>query len=631
MKKLFPIIIVSFLLAQPIFGLAADSCQRRCLKEEGCSIDCEIPLPCLNECSYAGQTEKKCSGDYVQRRICGNYDSDPCLEWSSWSNWQDCGTDTWTDNYRCSGSWLQREKIKKGCLAASCYSYSQWESWQDCLAINQTCQDRQCLKVVYPQVDIKANGSDGPITLPYNTAASLSWTSSNADYCYASGAWSGTKSLNGSQSTDNLTSSKTYTLTCSGSGGSASDSVTINVSSASPSLYVSLSASPSSGCVPLTGIDLSANVSGTAQGPITYFFDCTNDGSWEKIYSSSGSYYTAYNLCNYSSIGTYTPKIKVEREGLYAENTSQINVYSCYSSPIVDIKANGSDGPITLPYNTAASLSWTSSNADYCYASGAWSGTKSLNGSQSTDNLTSSKTYTLTCSGSGGLVSDSVTVNVGPQVSADFSLKKTVRNLSRGTVFSDVISANPGDVLIVGIVVKAKNDFLSDIIIKETLPAGLIYRGELKLNDILISGDIFSGLNIGSLEPGQKKTVTFRLDVAGAESFGFGQTRLTNTVLVSSAGTSRSDIAEIIVSRAAVAGVATAVPTGLTNNIFFDSFFLPLLITLLIIWLLKTPILKLEKWLDERKKQYQEYKSKKLLDLKIARVKAEEFLKSKLF
>jgi len=229
------------------------------------------------------------------------------------------------------------------------------------------------------------------------------------------------------------------------------------------------------------------------------------------------------------------------------------------------------------------------------------------------------------------LVSDSVTVNVGPQVSADFSLKKTVRNLSRGTVFSDVISANPGDVLIVGIVVKAKNDFLSDIIIKETLPAGLIYRGELKLNDILISGDIFSGLNIGSLEPGQKKTVTFRLDVAGAESFGFGQTRLTNTVLVSSAGTSRSDIAEIIVSRAAVAGVATAVPTGLTNNIFFDSFFLPLLITLLIIWLLKTPILKLEKWLDERKKQYQEYKSKKLLDLKIARVKAEEFLKSKLF
>ncbi len=79
-------------------------------------------------------------------------------------------------------------------------------------------------------VDIKVNGSDGPITIPYNTSANLIWISSNVDSCYASNAWSGTKSTSGSESTGSLTSSKTYNITCSGPGGSVSDNVMINVS-----------------------------------------------------------------------------------------------------------------------------------------------------------------------------------------------------------------------------------------------------------------------------------------------------------------------------------------------------------------------------------------------------------------
>lgn len=34
---------------------------------------------CTNECSYTGQ--RSCSGNYI--RLCGNYDSDSCLEWAS--------------------------------------------------------------------------------------------------------------------------------------------------------------------------------------------------------------------------------------------------------------------------------------------------------------------------------------------------------------------------------------------------------------------------------------------------------------------------------------------------------------------------------------------------------------------
>ena len=166
-----------------------------------------------------------------------------------------------------------------------------------------------------PTVDLKANNSNGPITIPYNTAATLSWTSTNATSCSASGNWSGAKALSGSQSTGNLTSNKTYTITCTGSGGSATDSVVVNV---------------------------------------------------------------------------------------------QI------LSPTVDLKANNSNGPITISYNTAATLSWTTTNnPTTCTASGDWSGSKAIpSGSESTGILTLTKNYTLLCSNSAGSDTDSVLVQV---------------------------------------------------------------------------------------------------------------------------------------------------------------------------------------------------------------------------
>ncbi|MEM5867789.1 MAG: hypothetical protein QXG39_07710, partial [Candidatus Aenigmatarchaeota archaeon] len=161
---------------------------------EDCSLQGKIcqngqcVISCTNECSYSGQIEKRCSGNYVQKRVCGNYDSDPCLEWSDWQNeqncgtsgwtdnyrctssrylereyvnrgcsnaqcfanseWrqvQDCGTDSWTENYRCSGNWVQREKIKRGCSNNSCYQNSVWENIEDCSAQGKICQNGQCV------------------------------------------------------------------------------------------------------------------------------------------------------------------------------------------------------------------------------------------------------------------------------------------------------------------------------------------------------------------------------------------------------------------------------------------------------------------------------------------------------
>jgi hypothetical protein len=298
--------------------------------------------------------------------------------------------------------------------------------------------------------------------------------------------------------------------------------------------------------------------------------------------------------------------------------------------PTVDIEADGADGPISISRNTSVNLTWNSSNADSCYASGAWSGTKALSGSYSTGKLTSSKTYTLTCTGPEGSVSDSVRVNIDTDVSPGFAIGKSVKNLSRGTAFSDLVYAQPGERLTFLILVQAGSDSLYDIVVKDTLPRGLIYRDDLKIDNVLTSGNILTGLNIGDLASGERKAVTFRADVAGAGNFTFGQTELTNRVSVSSGSTSRRDDAKVSVSRTAVAGTATQVPTGLTNNLFFDSFFLPLLITLLIIWLLKSHILRFEEWLDARKKQYQIYRSNKMLQLRIAQAKAKEFFQQRM-
>ena len=352
----------------------------------------------------------------------------------------------------------------------------------------------------------------------------------------------------------------------------------------------------------------------------------------EQTLTQTGLYCITVSNLSPCTIYNYRAVAKNTAGTSYGENKTFTT--TCDSSA-VSIRANGYDGYVTIPYNNSADLSWTSYNANYCYASGDWSGTKSLSGSQITGILTSSKTYTITCTGSGGSISDSVIVNVSGQTYADFSVYKTVRNLSKGTVYSDLAYADPGEVLNFRIAVKAGSNPLYNLVVRDTLPSGLVYIGDLRVDNILTSGNVLTGLNIGSLSAYQEKVVTFRADVAGSESFTFGQTQLTNTVSVtsgsisrsnsvSSGSISRSDIASVSVTRAAVAGAATAVSTGLTNNIFLDSFFLPLMISLLIIWLLKSRIIKFEEWLDLRKKEYQIYKSKKILQLKIAKIKTRE-------
>ncbi|MDD5145870.1 MAG: PKD domain-containing protein [Candidatus Pacebacteria bacterium] len=738
-----------------------------------CQLDCgPAPAKCTNTCSPVNK--KECAG-VNSFRTCGDYNLDGCNEWSSpqycsydqtcqngtcitniinqcsrhaslkcydndiyWydscgnqqEKYQECSSDFFTSDFRCFGNVAQREKISQGCANSACYSNIVWENFQECSALGKVCQNGSCASqtiINNPTVDLDANSSDGPITISYNTSATLSWTSTNSNSCQASGAWSGSRNTSGSESTGNLTSSRTYTLTCTGQGGTVSDSVTVNVASQqnqntspvadagpnksviennsvilegsgydpdgdnvsfswycnggnlsnsntnrptffAPSVYqdtnytctltvtdshglsnsdqmnvfiddidqqqnisVSLFATPSSGCAPLNNVDLTANVFGNFYSDnITYLFDCTNNGDWERRVVANSNSFTAYDLCNYYSSGLYTARVRVERQGNFSENTTQINVSNCqtnYNAPTVDLDANGSEGPITIAYNTSANLTWNSTNANYCQAYNGWSGSKNTSGSESTGNLTSSRIFTLTCTGQGGTVSDSVTVNVTNILSV-LAVNKLVKNLSNGTAYLDSVSAGPNDVVSFSIQITAGNSYLQNIIVKDTLPDKIKFRGNLKIDGATLAGDITQGINIGSISAGQTRTITFDADVLGANQFAFGNTELINTVLVYNTIASVLDTAKITVAKAAVAGAATGIPTGFTNNILFDSFIIPLLITLVLIWIFKSRILKVEEYLDSRKRAYQKYKSDKTLQLKIGKVKAQEFLKN---
>ena len=76
--------------------------------------------------------------------------------------------------------------------------------------------------------------------------------------------------------------------------------------------------------------------------------------------------------------------------------------------PTVSLSAN----PTNVAVNGSTTLSWNSTNATACTASGDWSGNKATSGSQTISALTATSSFNLSCSGPGGTVNDTVNVTV---------------------------------------------------------------------------------------------------------------------------------------------------------------------------------------------------------------------------
>jgi len=218
-----------------------------------------------------------------------------------------------------------------------------------------------------------------PPNVGVGEATQLTWSSTNATSCAASGAWFGTKATNGTESTGPLSGSATYTLDCSGVGGTSSRAVTVTVTQA-PTL--SLTANP-------------ASVPGNRTSTLTWVGSgvdaCIASGGWSGSRPTSGS----------ATVGPLTTSTAYTLDCTGAGGAVTRNVAVNVTQPppaSLPLDAN----PRSMASNGASTLTWIGSGVEACIASGGWSGSRSISGSATAGPITVDTTYTLSCTGTGG-------------------------------------------------------------------------------------------------------------------------------------------------------------------------------------------------------------------------------------
>lgn len=155
-------------------------------------------------------------------------------------------------------------------------------------------------------------------------------------------------------------------------------------------------------------ITMSANPTSVAEGEssvltwsTTNATSCSASDGWSGSRPVNGTFETA----GLPATTTFTLSCSGAGGGAIARVT--VNVVDG-NSPTVSLSAT----PAGVDPGGAAVLNWSSSNVTDCTASGAWSGAKPLSGSQSTGALTQDATYTISCTGPGGMATASTTVGI---------------------------------------------------------------------------------------------------------------------------------------------------------------------------------------------------------------------------
>ena len=241
-----------------------------------------------------------------------------------------------------------------------------------------------------PAVNISAN----PTSVPVQGTATVSWSTTNAATCTASGAWSGSKGTSGTASAGPLATSSTYTLTCdNGSGGTNSGTVTVQVATGTPAPTVTFAANPTAvltnGTSQLTWTTANAS-------------SCTGSGAWSGSKATSGS----LSIGPLAATATYT--LTCSGSGGTTASNAAVTVSGALPAPVVMLTA----GPTSVASGGNSTLTWSATNASSCTASAGWTGTKSTQGNQSVGPLTANASFVLTCTGSGGSSQSTAAVTI---------------------------------------------------------------------------------------------------------------------------------------------------------------------------------------------------------------------------
>ena len=208
-----------------------------------------------------------------------------------------------------------------------------------------------------PTVSLSAN----PTSIASGSSSTLSWTSTNATSCTASGAWSGSKNTSGTQSVTPTTTS-IYNLSCTGTGGTATASATATVT-------VSTTPPPPPSDTTLPTLDITTPTAGsTVSGTFNAAATATDNVGVTKVdflvngvlagSDTTSPYNYSWNTTTLAN-GTHTITAKAyDAAGNTASEQVAVNV------------SNGDTTPPSVPTNPTATasaynrvnLSWAASS-----------------------------------------------------------------------------------------------------------------------------------------------------------------------------------------------------------------------------------------------------------------------------
>jgi|GEM_PF-3811719 len=263
----------------------------------------------------------------------------------------------------------------------------------------------------------------GPAELPLCGSGTVSWTSQYAQYwCSPASPGSGTISAPG---TDGLTSS--VSVWCVGYGGQTTGTHTVTARAA---LGNNCSYAPPQ-CS--DGIDNDGNgladhpsdsncddPSDDYEAPIPQCSDTVdNDGDGQTDYPSDIGCVDGNDNDETNVVVLPQCSDTVDNDGDgqtdYPNDTGCVNTLDTdETNPVIPpspaLSFTAAD--YTPTWGTATTLSWDAQNVTSCTASGDWSGSKALSGSESTGVMWWNKTFVLTCTGAYGSIAKTVSIGL---------------------------------------------------------------------------------------------------------------------------------------------------------------------------------------------------------------------------
>lgn len=185
---------------------------------------------------------------------------------------------------------------------------------------------------------------------------------------------------------------------------------------------------------PAPTLTLTANPTAvTAGGTITLSWSatnatsCTASGGWGGSKPTSGTQDIA------AAAGTTTFTLSCTGTGGSISRSTTVTA-SAAANPPPAVSLSSSTSTATV--GSSFTLTWSSTNASACTASGGWTGPKATSGSESIVAASAGAiVYTLTCSGPGGNATQSTTVTINPASQPTLSLVANPANVAVGATF----------------------------------------------------------------------------------------------------------------------------------------------------------------------------------------------------